>query len=185
MKGSPVRVRASASLSKRVLRLRSSAGVTTCADEARGDRGQGFEAAAYRLVAAAQRGRSLHMKHDRGRFDRGLHPIRFRPGLVVGRTRADLRDRVRDPVLHRRPYGRAGCPLGRAEQAARAALWRPRISCGLWRGTAARRRSRARVYEECWGRLGLGALALLGLIAWEVGLFAGCLGRYLNSRLRP
>lgn len=38
--------------------------------------------------------------------------------------------------------------------------------------------------EECWGRLGLGALALLGLIAWEVGLFAGCFGRYLHSRTR-
>ncbi len=36
--------------------------------------------------------------------------------------------------------------------------------------------------EECWGRLGLGALAVLGFIAWEAGLAFGCLRRFMKSR---
>ena|SRR5438067_2404380 len=38
--------------------------------------------------------------------------------------------------------------------------------------------------EECWGRLGLAAFAVLGAVVWEVGLGAGSLHRFLKSRRR-
>jgi hypothetical protein len=38
--------------------------------------------------------------------------------------------------------------------------------------------------QECWGDLGLVALAALSLLAWEVGLVLGALSKYLRSRRR-
>ncbi len=36
--------------------------------------------------------------------------------------------------------------------------------------------------EECWGRLGLAALAGLALVVWEAGVCFGCLNRYVRGR---